>query len=272
MSEKVFTDIYMLNSWGCKETASGSSSTVARTTELRSQIPMLIEKLNIKSILDCGCGDFNWMKHVDLSNVQYLGVDIVNKMISRNQEMYTKSNIRFQITDVIYDPPETADLWIARDICCFYGYSEIKKFFQKFLESNSSYLAITSIQTEQENINGTTGIWRSLNLAAAPFHLSTSYTNMKDDKQWFREKVLQVYKREHIAACPLLGIFIQEDTNIHVPLSAVEDSSGPSEQQGQHDQSKEKDPNSHLKNNISLRDVKLPGQLQGQLPKPKKSA
>ena len=46
------------------------------TKVLRSKLPIFIKKYKIKSILDAGCGDFYWMKNINLTKINYYGLDI----------------------------------------------------------------------------------------------------------------------------------------------------------------------------------------------------
>jgi len=205
MNETIMTDIYRNNSWGCKETVSGPSSTLAKTELLRSILRQTLNELEITSLLDCGCGDFHWMNHVDLVGIQYLGVDIVDALITKNQNEYTNDTILFQKMDILQEPPEYADLWFARDFCCLYPIADNKLFFQKFLESNSKYLALTSIDTEQANKDGISGSWRPLNMTIVPFCLHSPIVTIEDGLQWFRKKTLQIYTRQQIEVCTLLN-------------------------------------------------------------------
>ena len=190
--EHIFTEIYMRNSWGSAESVSGISATLSRTESIRAKLPAVIQTLGIQSMLDVGCGDWNWMRHVDLSGVSYLGIDIVEPLIERLQERHTKPSIRFQKTNVLEEPPETADLWLVRDFCGLYGYDEIKKIFQQFLSSESRFIAVTSID-DCENQDILPGTWRALNLRDAPFNLPEPVCVIEDDKQWFRTKKLLVF-------------------------------------------------------------------------------
>src|SRR5664279_1649792 len=58
----VFTEHYTTNSWGVEETRSGLGSTVQSTQAIREALPKLIAELQIRTLLDIPCGDFNWMK------------------------------------------------------------------------------------------------------------------------------------------------------------------------------------------------------------------
>lgn len=61
-----FTSIYRNNGWGSLESRSGAGSTLASTANIRRELPGLVERLNIRTLLDAPCGDFNWMKEVAL--------------------------------------------------------------------------------------------------------------------------------------------------------------------------------------------------------------
>src|SRR5581483_12277106 len=84
-TKQVFTYIYSVNHWGDTESVSGHGSKLSETLAIRSQLPAILKQLNIKSILDLPCGDFNWMKTVDLHEYHYIGADIVSAIISKNQ-------------------------------------------------------------------------------------------------------------------------------------------------------------------------------------------
>jgi len=240
--ESLFTELYSKNAWGAKTTVSGPTSTLEKTIELRSSLLSILHQLEIKTILDCGCGDFHWMKELNLSSIQYLGVDIVEPLIKYNQINYTTEYVHFQKMNLLVDPPETTDVWFARDLCCLYSYKEIKLFFKKFIESNTAYLAITSIDSNQENTDGVTGTWRPLNILAPPFNLQNPVAICSDGYQWFRKKTLYFYSRDQIQSSFFLSMNfedIDESSTEIVPVS--------------------QDKNAHLVNNIRLKDVKLPG-------------
>ena len=73
----VFSEIYRTNAWRDPESVSGRGSTLARTNVITSHLPVLLQELNADSLIDAACGDFNWMRYVDLGSIKYIGVDIV---------------------------------------------------------------------------------------------------------------------------------------------------------------------------------------------------
>ena len=50
---------------GCKSLC-GPGSSLLSTRKIRQQLPLLIQDLEVRSVLDAGCDDFNWMKRVKL--------------------------------------------------------------------------------------------------------------------------------------------------------------------------------------------------------------
>src|SRR4051812_10120929 len=69
----VFTEIYRRQLWGSGETVSGYGSTIAGTEPLRTALPLLLRKLGVRTLIDIPCGDFNWMRKVELEVDEYIG-------------------------------------------------------------------------------------------------------------------------------------------------------------------------------------------------------
>ena len=81
----VFEEIYLRNSWGNSESHSGHGSSESATRFLRTALLRVLTDLGVKSMLDVPCGDFNWMRLLDLP-VDYFGADIVPQLIEANQQ------------------------------------------------------------------------------------------------------------------------------------------------------------------------------------------
>src|SRR5687768_5656945 len=84
--EAIFTSIYNNHRWGDNESLSGTGSKIEQTKAIAVFVPQLFRKYAIRNVLDIPCGDFNWMQHVDLSTINYLGADIVRELISKNMQ------------------------------------------------------------------------------------------------------------------------------------------------------------------------------------------
>ena len=93
--QQVFQNAFRGNIWGDPESVSGPGSGLRRTEAFRDQIPPLLEALGAKSLIDAGCGDFNWIKEAPLALDWYLGVEIVPELATRNQQTYGDGVRRF---------------------------------------------------------------------------------------------------------------------------------------------------------------------------------
>lgn len=172
MSREVFTNYYRNNSWRGKESVSGPGSDYEQTKYLIPELSLMIKSLNIKSILDVPCGDFNWMRKVDLSGVKYTGGDIVEPLIVSNSKKYSSDNIKFKVIDVVNDILEKTDLIIVRD--CFVHLPEVDvlKAINNIKRSGSKYLLTTNFLWESvpNNKDIQVGQWRRLNLTQSPYN------------------------------------------------------------------------------------------------------
>jgi hypothetical protein len=55
----------------------------------------VLHDLGAQSLLDAGCGDFNWMRTVDLPGIKYIGVDVVSDLIERNRGLMVAKIVAF---------------------------------------------------------------------------------------------------------------------------------------------------------------------------------
>ena len=169
--ERVFSRIHRHNLWGAKETVSGEGSTLARTAALRAQLPRLLKEIGAKSLLDAPCGDFNWMRQVDLRGIDYTGVDIVSGIIQRNQELYGSPYITFAVVDITRGPLPRADVILCRDALDHLSLRRVRRAIANFKSSGSRYLLATTHPSVQ-NTDIRNGQWRPLDLTKPPFSFS----------------------------------------------------------------------------------------------------
>jgi len=94
--EQFWNTIYGDNKYGWwgAESKSGEGSEGKFAEYKKNLIESIIAKYNIKSIIDFGCGDFNWMSKVR-GMERYLGIDIVQNLINNHNEKYKNGNRKF---------------------------------------------------------------------------------------------------------------------------------------------------------------------------------
>jgi hypothetical protein len=166
---RVFRPIHSNNLWGNDESVSGRGSTVAITAGVRHELPRLLERLGVGTMLDAPCGDFNWMKHVELGGVHYIGADIVPELIESDDLLYGSLNRSFIVADITRDGLPKADLILCRECFVHLSYRFIRAALANFQKSGAGYLLTTTYPGET-NHDILTGQWRPLNLEASPFN------------------------------------------------------------------------------------------------------
>lgn len=153
------------------ETISGAGSTIEETAALRRILPSLVEDYEIRSILDVPCGDFNWFRRVPLSNVDYVGVDIVHRIIERNRRIHAGENRRFEVADATCDRLPKADLVVCRDLLIHLSLADISRVLRQVLRSGSNWFLATHFGDTNCNDDIESGDFRPVNLCAPPFEL-----------------------------------------------------------------------------------------------------
>ncbi len=167
--EQVFRHAYRHNAWGDAESVSGPGSGLARTVAFRDQIPLLLDELGAKVLFDAGCGDFNWMKEVQLPVEQYVGMDIVPELIIDNQRKWSAGKRIFTVGDFARDELPMTDVILCRDCLVHFSFDDIWDALRNFKRSRSRYLLTTTFIAFQNNADIATGGWRQLNLQRPPF-------------------------------------------------------------------------------------------------------
>jgi len=175
---------------GIIESASGPGSSLRTTRSTTRFLKKVFRKFNISSILDLGCGDWNWMQHMDFSNstgaffspgesftVKYLGWDIHEKLIDSHNKNFGSENISFETRDILTSDYPIVDLIICRDVMFHLDIELGLKLINKVNNSGAKYFLSTSFPEVKEN----TGIkkyndidgwgYYDINLDIEPFNL-----------------------------------------------------------------------------------------------------
>ncbi len=167
--EQIFRHAYQRNIWGDPESASGPGSGLIRTATFRDQIPQLLTELGASSLLDAGCGDFNWMKELELPVRQYIGIDIVPELIARNTQNYSGGGRSFVHGNIVDDALPRMDVILCRDCLVHFCFADAWAALRNFKRSRSRYLLTTTFIEFPNNFDIGTGGWRQLNLQRPPF-------------------------------------------------------------------------------------------------------
>lgn len=162
---ETFRDIYMKNSWQDPESVSGKGSSLAATAKVREELPKLLNKLRIRTLLDIPCGDYNWWKEMDLPAISYTGADIVPELIAENQKKYGDESHRFIVMDLTDEIALGYDMIFCRDLLGHFSESHLQLALISLRMSRPKYLLATTFPDSRNTVDIRTGQWRPLNLA-----------------------------------------------------------------------------------------------------------
>ena len=166
---EVFSKIYKEDLW---HGGSGAGSKIENVKEYVEILQKYIDKPEIKTVLDLGCGDWEFSKFLDLSSVSYLGVDVVESVIESNSTSYSASNIKFISRDITtYEIPK-ADLIICKDVLQHLCNKDVVTILVKIITSSKFSLITNDFSPENtENKDIDNGDYRCLDLTLSPFYL-----------------------------------------------------------------------------------------------------
>jgi SAM-dependent methyltransferase len=193
----VFDEIYNSNTWGF---GSGHGSLPAVTKGYRNYLEAFIRENDIKSIVDYGCGDWQFSKLVDWGDAKYTGVDIVPTVVERNNQLYGKENVRFIAIKpgAVHKVPK-GDLLIVKDVLQHMTDEMVQDFLQNVVPKFKHAL-ITNCIWPLEDINKSIndGEFRPLDIRKEPFNQSATsvyaFTGPKSIA-WKQRKVFPSWKK-----------------------------------------------------------------------------
>ncbi len=166
-----FETILRTNAWGSAESVSGPGSERARAALFQAEFSALVGRLGIRSLLDAGCGDLNWIPALDLPLARYVGVDVVPALLVESRRRHGRQGWEFRSADITCDPLPRVDLVFCRDCLVHLPLADVARAMDNFGRSGSTWLLATTFLT-RTNVEIGVGDWQPLNLEAAPFNLS----------------------------------------------------------------------------------------------------
>ncbi|GAB4060507.1 class I SAM-dependent methyltransferase [Catellatospora paridis] len=181
----VFEQIYRDDLW---TNGSGAGSDPANTERYRMFLERFIVENRIVTVIDLGCGDWRSSSLIDWSRVGYLGVDVVESVILRNQQRFQFDNVRFaQLSDE--DELPHADLLIVKDVLQHLPNSEIDR-ISRFLGRFYVALVTNTVASELHRPDGTVARIGDVN-ADVPAGLMRPVDVLRPPFNWPGEEVLR---------------------------------------------------------------------------------
>lgn len=149
-----------------QESRSGVGSELSATEGLLDLIEEAMTLLNSRSMVDVGCGDWNWMKRRPFA-FDYTGVDIVPEVVAANQR-HAGESVRFAVCNAIEECPPPADFALCREVIFHLSFAHAKKLIDN-VKRSAKYMCVTTDFDIIFNSDIRTGDFRQINLLRAPF-------------------------------------------------------------------------------------------------------
>lgn len=132
-------------------------------------IQNFLEKHRITSVLDFGCGDWQFSRFIDWKGASYVGLDLVPEVIAANREAYARSGVEFAVSNGPDELP-LVDLLLCKDVFQHLPNATIRAYLDAFKRC-AKYLLIANDDQPASALNGAieAGGWRPVRLDHPPF-------------------------------------------------------------------------------------------------------
>lgn len=174
--EQVFTAIYDTAVWGKNSEGqgfSGGGSLLENSKIYINYLENFIKTHDIKTIVDAGCGDWEFSKYVNWNDAFYVGYDVVASVIAKNIKNYSKENISFVHGNLLAEDLPKADLLLCKHVLQHLTNADILLFIQQLpkfkycLITNEVYPETLSSDGSDTEIGG----GHKIDLTLPPFNL-----------------------------------------------------------------------------------------------------
>ncbi len=190
-----FTAIYENKVWGGGSGASGPDLT-------QPYMRMLADFMRnnaVTSVVDVGCGDWQFSKQMDWSGICYHGFDVVDHVIEADKKNFARDAITFQTMRSIDDLPP-ADLVVCKDVLQHLPNQDINEYLE-FFSSHYKYAIVTNdiFPDAYTNVDIPHGAGRALRLDQAPFNrriaVLVRWTIVWQEHAWTKDACLLLGRR-----------------------------------------------------------------------------
>jgi SAM-dependent methyltransferase len=173
---EVFTNVYEAARWGTNEAGvpnSGPGSTVERTVVYRAYLQNFLKEHDIHSVVDAGCGDWEFSRLIDWSGVDYKGYDVVESIVERDRELYAAPDRQFFVADILETDLPPADLLIVKHVLQHLPNRDVARFLKQLPKYQHAILVdgVDSYALTASNVDIVAGQYRPLDPTQPPFNL-----------------------------------------------------------------------------------------------------
>ena len=175
-TQKAFEDIYDKGTWARKQDGTGTSglgSTERSTVLYRTFLQQFLKDHDIHSVVDAGCGDWEFSQTIDWTGIDYKGYDIVPSVIEADIKKFGKPNIQFFAADIVTTELPPADLLISKHVLQHLPNSSVEKFLLQLPKYKHILLTngVDRRTLTSDNMDIKPGQYRPLDVTQPPFNV-----------------------------------------------------------------------------------------------------
>ena len=161
-----FSEIYQKNEW---DFGSGPGSAPINNSGYMEFVQSFIQNQNIKSVVDFGCGDWQFSRFINWYGASYVGFDLVPGVIESNRKNFACPGISFEVFNALDELP-AADLLLCKDVFQHLPNDIVREYLVAF-KQKFKFLLITNDDQPHNLLNSDTesGGWRPIRLDFPPF-------------------------------------------------------------------------------------------------------
>jgi SAM-dependent methyltransferase len=174
---RIFNDIYLKNTWTF---GSGTASLEEATREYRGFLQNFMRSNRIKSVLDVGCGDWQFSQLINWDGIAYTGIDVSDVALA-NSQRFSRQGVQFIELNALTEPLPKADLLIVKDVLQHWSNAEISHFlprlrkFEKALVVTGGGRGGNLLRPDFINADISTGFFRPVDLTQKPFSVKGTF-------------------------------------------------------------------------------------------------
>lgn len=141
---------------GNRESASGPGSSLTSAAAASNLLLRKLRELPIRSVLDLGCGDWNWMQNLGFPHpipgrrITYEGWESSQELVDALRDKHGQDGVDFHVRDVSTESFPNVDLIIARDIL-FHMLPEMALGIVERIKRSGKYLSAPSYMFMHKN-------------------------------------------------------------------------------------------------------------------------
>lgn len=166
-ASQFFSRIYDESLW--PGGGSGYGSHPVNSVDYMRFVSEFLTENKVRSIVDLGCGDWQFSRFFDFGNASYTGFDVVPSVISANIKSYARSGVEFRHFSSLADLP-SADLLLCKDVLQHLPNDIVTQYLAAF-RKKFKFALITNDGAPADLVNSDIPIsgWRPVRLDQAPF-------------------------------------------------------------------------------------------------------